>query len=95
MYGEHVHRAVLGSGVSASAATLRLVDAEYDIGPVIAQRPVPIVAGDDVSSLRDRVQQAERELLIQIIPKIGHPGPVAAYAASSDIRLRPAGGSAA
>jgi folate-dependent phosphoribosylglycinamide formyltransferase PurN len=37
---------------------------------VIAQRPVPVVAGDDVSSLRGRVQQAERELLIHTIPKL-------------------------
>ena len=67
MYGEHVHRAVLESGVTASAATVHLVDSDYDTGPVIAQRSVPIEAGDDIASLRERVQAAERDLLIQTV----------------------------
>jgi phosphoribosylglycinamide formyltransferase-1 len=67
MYGEHVHRAVLESGVTASAATVHLVDSDYDTGPVIAERPVRIEAGDDIASLRERVQAAERDLLIQTV----------------------------
>jgi phosphoribosylglycinamide formyltransferase-1 len=67
MYGDHVHRAVLGSGVGESAATIHRVDAEYDTGPVIASEPVPVVAGDDVASLRARVQEAERRLLIDTV----------------------------
>ena len=67
MYGEHVHRAVLESGVTASAATVHLVDSDYDTGPVIDERPVPIEAGDDIASLRERVQAAERDLLIQTV----------------------------
>jgi phosphoribosylglycinamide formyltransferase-1 len=67
MYGEHVHRAVLESGVTASAATVHLVDSDYDSGPVIAERLVPIEAGDDIASLRERVQAAERDVLIQTV----------------------------
>ncbi len=67
MYGEHVHRAVLDAGVSESAATVHLVDCDYDTGPVIAAQPVPVFPGDDVLTLRARVQEAERELLITTV----------------------------
>jgi phosphoribosylglycinamide formyltransferase-1 len=67
MYGERVHEAVLQSGVEESAATVHLIDAEYDTGPVIAVQSVPIMPGDDVAALRDRVQIAERGLLLQTL----------------------------
>ena len=70
MFGEHVHRAVLQAGVAASAATVHLVDEEYDSGPVIAERPVPILPDDDVATLRERVQAAERALLVSTISDI-------------------------
>jgi phosphoribosylglycinamide formyltransferase 1 len=66
-FGEHVHKAVLQSGVTTSAATVHLVDEEYDSGPVIAERPVPVLPNDDVDMLRERVQAVERELLVSTI----------------------------
>ena len=67
MFGEHVHRAVLQAGVATSAATVHLVDEEYDSGPVIAERPVPVLSSDDVATLRERVQAVERTLLVSTI----------------------------
>jgi phosphoribosylglycinamide formyltransferase-1 len=67
MHGDHVHQAVLAAGVSHSAATVHLVDENYDTGPVLAVQPVPIRPTDTVETLRDRVQQAEREQLTQTI----------------------------
>jgi phosphoribosylglycinamide formyltransferase-1 len=67
MFGEHVHRAVLQAGVATSAATVHLVDEEYDSGPVIAERPVSVLPGDDVATLRERVQAVERALLVSTI----------------------------
>lgn len=64
MYGDRVHAAVLADGVSTSGASVHEVTAEYDAGPVLAQRPVPVRAGDDVTSLRSRVQVAEKDLLV-------------------------------
>lgn len=66
MFGEHVHRAVLQAGVATSAA-VHLVDEEYDSGPVIAERPVPVLPSDDVTTLRERVQAVERALLVSTI----------------------------
>ena len=74
MFGEHVHRAVLEAGVATSAATVHLVDEEYDSGPVIAERPVPVLAGDDVATLRERVQAVERALLVATISDLADRG---------------------
>ena len=67
MWGEHVHRAVLEAGVTTSAATVHLVDEEYDTGTVLAERPVPVLPGDDVAALRERVQEVERALLVSTV----------------------------
>jgi phosphoribosylglycinamide formyltransferase-1 len=64
MYGDRVHAAVLADGAAASGATVHLVTAGYDEGPVLAQVEVPVEPGDDVASLRARVQAAEKRLLV-------------------------------
>jgi phosphoribosylglycinamide formyltransferase-1 len=67
MYGERVHQAVIAAGVGQSAATVHLVDGDYDTGPVIAERPVPVHSDDTAATLRERVQAAERGLLVSAL----------------------------
>ena len=43
MYGRRVHEAVLAAGESVTGATVHVVDAEYDHGPVVAQGEVPVL----------------------------------------------------
>ena len=43
-YGHHVHEAVIESGVKVSGCTVHFVDNEYDCGPIIIQRVVPVQA---------------------------------------------------
>lgn len=64
MYGDRVHAAVLADGASVTGASVHVVTAEYDEGPVLAQRQVPVERDDDLDSLRARVQAAEKELLV-------------------------------
>ena len=59
MWGHHVHEAVLASGESESGCTVHFVTNEYDAGPVILQKSVPVLAGDDADALADRVFEAE------------------------------------
>ncbi|HUB37508.1 MAG TPA: phosphoribosylglycinamide formyltransferase [Streptosporangiaceae bacterium] len=70
MFGRNVHRAVLESGASTTGATVHHVQADYDTGPVISQVEVPVSASDTIDTLADRVQQAERELLIRTLRTI-------------------------
>jgi len=60
-YGHHVHESVLKSGDQESGCTVHFVDNQYDHGPVILQRRVPVQAGDTPDSLAARVFAAECE----------------------------------
>jgi formyltetrahydrofolate-dependent phosphoribosylglycinamide formyltransferase len=62
MYGRRVHQAVLDAGARVSGATVHFVDEIYDHGRIIAQWPVPVVAGDDAASLAARVLRVEHAL---------------------------------
>ncbi len=65
MYGDRVHAAVLADGAAVTGATVHVVTAEYDEGPVLAQVEVPVEPGDTVETLRARVQVAEKSLLVE------------------------------
>lgn len=67
MYDRHVHAAVLAAGEIESGATVHFVEGDYDSGPVIAQASVPVLAGDTVDSLAERVKQRERRLLVEVL----------------------------
>jgi phosphoribosylglycinamide formyltransferase-1 len=62
MYGARVHQAVLDAGAAVTGVTVHFVDQVYDRGPVIAQWPVPVLAGDTAVSLAARVLRVEHVL---------------------------------
>lgn len=61
MYGHHVHEAVLKSGAAVSGCTVHFADSEYDHGPIVVQRTVPVLAGDTPAILAARVFEQECE----------------------------------
>jgi len=61
---------VLEAGVPETAATVHYVDEGVDSGPVIAAERVPVLAGDDASSLRARVQAVEHRLLPRVVREL-------------------------
>src|SRR5688572_12890571 len=63
MYGLAVHQAVLDQGAKTTGCTVHFVDNQYDHGPIILQRSVPVQANDTAESLQPRVSEAEREAL--------------------------------
>ncbi len=58
-YGHHVHEAVIESGVKVSGCTVHFVDNEYDNGPIIIQRTVPVREGDTADTLAQMVFKEE------------------------------------
>jgi phosphoribosylglycinamide formyltransferase 1 len=68
--GAHPIEDVLAAGVSETAATVHYVDAGIDTGDVIASERVPVLAGDDVATLRARVQAVEHRLLPRIVREL-------------------------
>ncbi len=67
MYGMRVHQAVLDYGCKVSGATVHIVDVEYDHGPIVVQKCVPVYSNDTADSLASRVHQLEYELLPEAI----------------------------
>jgi phosphoribosylglycinamide formyltransferase-1 len=61
MYGINVHRAVLEYGAKLSGITVHFVSEEYDQGPVILQKTVPVLDDDDENALAARVLEAEHD----------------------------------
>ena len=60
-YGHHVHQAVLKYGAKLSGCTVHFADNQYDHGPVIVQRAVPVRDDDTPETLAARVFEAECE----------------------------------
>jgi len=80
--GAHPVRDALAAGVRTTGATVHLVDAGVDTGPVLAQRPVAVRPGDDEAGLHERIKTVERELLVQMVADLAtRSGPAAAPAA--------------
>jgi phosphoribosylglycinamide formyltransferase 1 len=62
MYGNYVHEAVLASRERITGATVHFVDEEYDRGPIILQRSVPVSPEDTPITLAAKVLTVEHEL---------------------------------
>ncbi|XP_060650523.1 trifunctional purine biosynthetic protein adenosine-3 [Drosophila nasuta] len=57
--GLHVQRQALEAGETESGCTVHFVDEGVDTGAIIVQAEVPILKGDDVDTLTQRIHQAE------------------------------------
>lgn len=70
MYGRRVHEAVIAAGVPESGIVIHLVDEEYDRGPAIARRSVPVEPGDTPETLEARVTSAEPAFFVETLRRI-------------------------
>ena len=59
MFGHHVHEAVLSYGVKLTGCTVHFADNEYDHGPIILQRAIPVLEDDTPETLAFRVFEQE------------------------------------
>jgi phosphoribosylglycinamide formyltransferase-1 len=72
--GMHGPRDALEHGVKVTGATLFVVDAGVDTGPIVAQVPVEVADDDDVASLHERIKTAERAMLVDAVGRIAREG---------------------
>ena len=68
--GMHGPRDALEYGVKITGATLFVVDAGVDTGPIVAQVSVPVLDSDDVETLHERIKAGEREMLVEWVGKL-------------------------
>ncbi len=67
MYGLRVHQAVLEYGCKVSGVTVHLVDEDYDTGPPVLQRCVPVEPDDTPEVLARRVLQVEHQVYAEAL----------------------------
>jgi phosphoribosylglycinamide formyltransferase-1 len=72
--GAHPVRDALDYGVMVTGCTVHIVDAGVDTGPIVAQRAVEVVAGDDEAGLHERIKSVERELLVDVVGRMCRHG---------------------
>lgn len=65
--GLRTHEQALAAGVAEHGASVHVVSAELDGGPVITQARVPVRADDDAAALAGRVLAREHPLLVETL----------------------------
>lgn len=65
--GLHTHQRALDAGVKEHGATVHLVTAELDHGPILSQATVPVLAGDTESTLAARVLVEEHRIYPRVV----------------------------
>lgn len=70
MYGARVHQAVVAAGLTESAIVIHVVDEEYDHGPEIDRRVVPLQPGDTAEALEARVKAAEPIFFVETLQRL-------------------------
>jgi phosphoribosylglycinamide formyltransferase 1 len=72
--GIHGPRDALAYGVKVAGATLFLVDEGVDTGPILAQVAVPVLDEDTEETLTERIKDAERRQLVDVVGRLVREG---------------------
>ena len=67
LMNQKVHEAVLAAGVHETGCTIHLVTEEVDGGPIVLQKRCPVLPGDTVEMLKDRVQALEQGAFVEVL----------------------------
>jgi phosphoribosylglycinamide formyltransferase-1 len=68
--GWHAVPAALAAGVKITGCTVHYATLEVDDGPILAQEAVPVLEGDTVESLHERIKEVERRLYPDVIMQV-------------------------
>jgi len=72
--GMHAPAQAVAHGVKVSGATLFVVDAGIDTGPIVAQAAVPVHQDDDAETLHERIKTVERAMLVDAVGRMVREG---------------------
>ncbi len=68
--GWHAVPAALAAGVKITGCTVHYATLEVDDGPILAQEAVPVLDGDTVETLHERIKEVERRLYPEVIAQV-------------------------
>lgn len=65
--GAHAIQDAFDAGVKVTGVTVHFANREYDKGPIIAQRAVPVREDDTLETLEERIHEVEHEIYPQVL----------------------------
>ncbi len=65
--GAHAIRDAFDAGVKVTGVTVHFANEDYDKGPIIAQRAVPVLEGDTLDGLEARIHQEEYRIYPEVL----------------------------
>jgi phosphoribosylglycinamide formyltransferase-1 len=68
--GAHAVADQLAAGVRESGCTVHVVDEGVDSGPILVQERVPVLDGDTVETLHERIKAVEHRLLPRAVEEL-------------------------
>ncbi len=68
--GWHAVEDALAAGVKVTGCTVHVATLEVDAGPILAQEVVPVLLGDTVTTLHERIKEVERRLYPATIKEV-------------------------
>lgn len=70
MYGDYVHQAVITNQDHESGASVHIVTAEYDQGPILKQKKIIVEQQETAETLREKVKNIEGQLYVETLAAI-------------------------
>lgn len=68
--GAHAVEEAVAAGVKVTGCTVHVATIEVDDGPILAQEAVPVLPGDTVETLHERIKQVERRLYPEVLERL-------------------------
>jgi phosphoribosylglycinamide formyltransferase-1 len=68
--GAHAVADALAFGVQVTGCTVHVATVEVDDGPILAQEAVPVLPGDTVAALHERIKAVERRLYPEVVARL-------------------------
>ena len=68
--GAHAIADAFNAGVKVTGVTVHLANEDYDKGPIVAQRAVPVLEDDDIDALEARIHETEHVIYPEVLRAI-------------------------
>lgn len=65
--GAHAIQDAFDAGVKVTGVTVHFANEDYDKGPIVAQRAVPVEEGDTLETLEARIHEVEHKLYPEVL----------------------------
>jgi phosphoribosylglycinamide formyltransferase-1 len=72
--GAHVVRDAIEQALPISGCTIHRVTPRVDDGPILARAELPVLPGDTVATLHERIKAEERRLIVEVVRELVRAG---------------------